>query len=68
MCWDWLLKQVIEGKIEVTGKQGRRRKQPLDDLKKKSGYRKLLKEEALDCTLWRTHFGGGYGTAARIHN
>jgi hypothetical protein len=28
----------------------------LDDLKEKIGYWKL-KEEALDRTLWRTHFG-----------
>jgi len=26
------------------------------DLKEKTGYFKL-KGEALDCTLWRTHFG-----------
>jgi hypothetical protein len=36
-----LLKHVIEGKlkgrIEMTGRQGRRRKQPLDDLKEKTG-------------------------------
>jgi hypothetical protein len=31
-----------------------------DDFKEKRGYRKL-KEEALDRTLWRTGFGGGYG-------
>ena len=64
MCRNWLLKRVIEGKIEVTERQGRRRKQPLDDLKIKSGYWKL-KEEALDCTL---HFGGGYRLVARIQN
>jgi hypothetical protein len=40
-----LLKQVIEGKIEgrveVTGRRGRRRKQQLDDLKETRGYWKL---------------------------
>ena len=45
-----LLKQVIEGKvegkIEVMGRRGRRRKQLLDDFKEKSGPWKL-KEEAL---------------------
>ena len=45
-----LLKHVIEGKVEgrikVTGKRRRRRKQILDDLKEKRGYWKL-KEEAL---------------------
>jgi hypothetical protein len=51
-----LLKHVIEGKI--TGRQGRRRKQLLDDLKEETGYLKL-KEEALDRTLFRTRFGGG---------
>jgi hypothetical protein len=49
-----LLKDVIEGKlqgrIEMTGRRGRRRKQLLDDLKEKRGYWKL-KEEALDRTL-----------------
>jgi hypothetical protein len=59
---------VIEGKleerIEMTGRQGRRRKQLLDDLKEKKRYWKL-KEEALDRTLWRTRFGGGYGPVVR---
>ena len=59
-----LLKHIIEGKIEegieVTGRQGRRRKQLLNDLKGKRGYRKF-KEKALDRTLWRTRFGIGYG-------
>jgi hypothetical protein len=63
-----LLKHVIEGKlvgrIEMTGRRGRRRKQLLDDLKEKTGYWKL-KEEALDRTLWRTRFGGGYGPVVR---
>jgi hypothetical protein len=30
-----LLKHVIEGKIEATGRRGRRRKQLVDDLKKR---------------------------------
>jgi hypothetical protein len=50
-----LLKHVIEGKIKVTGRQGRRRKQLLDDLKEMRRYWKLQKE-ALDDTLWRTRF------------
>jgi hypothetical protein len=57
-----LLKHVIEGKlegrIEVKGRLGRRRKQQLDDLKEQRRYWKL-KEEALDRTLWRTRFGSG---------
>ena len=51
-----LLKQVIEGKIKgqikVTRRRGRRRKKLLDDLKDRRGYCQL-KEEALDCTMWR---------------
>jgi hypothetical protein len=55
---------VIEGELEGSGRQGRRRKQQLDDLKEKRGYCKL-KEEALDRTLWRTRFGRGYGPVVR---
>ena len=59
-----LLKQVIEGKIkgemEVTRRRGRRRKKLLDDLKGRRGY-SHLKEEALDRTMWRNRFGGGFG-------
>jgi hypothetical protein len=44
----------IEGRIEVTGRRGRRRKQ-LYDLKEKIGYWKL-REEALDCALGITRF------------
>ena len=61
---NFLLKHVIEGKIErrveVTERRGGRRKQLLNDLKEKTGYCKL-KEEALDRALWRTHCGTGYG-------
>ena len=45
-----LLKQVIEGKVEVTGRRRRRSKQLLDDVKEKRGYWKL-KGEAADRTL-----------------
>ena len=62
------LKHVIEGKIEgkidVTGRRGRRRKQILDDVKKTRGYWKS-KEEALDLTLRRTRFGRSYGPVIR---
>jgi hypothetical protein len=55
-----VLKQVIQRKIEVKlevmGRRGRRRKQLLDNLKKKRGYWEL-KEEALDRTLRGTRFG-----------
>jgi hypothetical protein len=63
-----LLKHVIEGKlegrIEVTGRRGRRRKQLLDNLKETRRCWKL-KEEALDRTMWRTRFGRGYGPVVR---
>jgi hypothetical protein len=44
-----LIEVKIEGRTEVTGKRGKRRKQLLDDLKEKREYWKL--KEALDCTL-----------------
>jgi hypothetical protein len=63
-----LLQRVIEGKIqgwiEVTGRQGRRRRKLLDDLKGRGGY-SHLKEEALDRTLWRASFGKGFGPVVR---
>jgi hypothetical protein len=63
-----LLKHVIEGKLEgkleMTGRRGRRRKQLMDDLKVKRIYWKL-KEVVLNCTLWRTRFGRGYGPVVR---
>jgi hypothetical protein len=63
-----LLKYVtegkIEGRIEVTARRRRRRKQLLDYLKAKRGYWKL-KEEALDRTVWRTRFVSGYGRVVR---
>ena len=63
-----LLQQFIEGKIkggiEVTGRRGRRRRKLLDDLKERRGYCHL-KEEALDRTMWRARFGGGFGPVAR---
>jgi len=63
-----LLQRVIEGKIkwgiEVTGRQGRRRRKLLDDLKERRGYFHL-KEEALDRTMWRACFGRGFGPVGR---
>jgi len=43
--------------MEVTGIQGRRRKQILDDLQETKRYWKL-KKDAPDHSLWRTRFGG----------
>jgi hypothetical protein len=49
-----LLQQVIEekikGGIDLTGRQGRRRRKLLDDLKERRGY-SHVKEEALDRTM-----------------
>jgi hypothetical protein len=54
-----LLQQVTEGKIkggiDVAGRRGRRRRKLLDDLKERRGY-SLLKEEALEHTIWRARF------------
>jgi len=65
---NYLLTQVIEGKIkgemEVIRREGRRRKKPLDDLEERRGYCHL-KEEALDRTMWRNRFGGGFGPVVR---
>jgi hypothetical protein len=59
-----LLKEVIEGKIkgriEVTRRRGRRRKNLLDDLEDRRRY-SHLKEEALDRFKWRNRFGRGCG-------
>jgi hypothetical protein len=63
-----LLKQVIEGKIkgemEVTRRRGRRRRKLADDLKDRRGY-SYLNEEALDRTMWRNRFRGGFGPVVR---
>jgi hypothetical protein len=48
----------------VTGRQGRRRRTLLDDLKERRGY-SHLKEEALDSTLCRARFGRGFGRVIR---
>ena len=59
-----ILKEVIEGKIkrqiEVTRRQGRRRKKLLDDLKDRREYFELM-EEAVDRTMWRNCFARGFG-------
>ena len=56
--------EKIQGGIEVTGRQGRRHRKILDDLKERRGY-SHLKEEALDRTMWRARFGRGFGPAIR---
>jgi len=62
------LQKVIEGKIkgviEVTGRQGRKRRKLLAELKERRGY-SYVKEEALDRTMWRAHFGRSFGPDVR---
>ena len=45
-------------------RRGRRHKKLLDDLKDRRGY-SHLKEEALDRTMWRNRFRGGFGPVVR---
>jgi hypothetical protein len=59
-----VIERKIQGKIEVTGRHGRRRRKLLDDLKERIGY-SHLKEESLDRTMWRARFGGGFGPVVR---
>jgi hypothetical protein len=54
----------IKGRIEVTGRRGRRGRRLLDDLKERRGY-SHLKEKALDRTIWRARFGRGFGLVVR---
>ena len=61
--YNGLLKKRYKG-IEVTGRQGRRRRKLLDDLKERRGY-SHLKEEALDGAMWRARFGTGFEPVVR---
>jgi hypothetical protein len=54
---------MIKGGIEATGRR-RRCKKLLDDLKERREYSQL-KEEALDHTMFRAHFGIGFGLVIR---
>jgi hypothetical protein len=60
----WVTEGKIQGRIEVTGRQGRRQRKLLDDLKEMRGY-SHLKEEALNHTMWRAHFGRGFRPVVR---
>jgi len=63
-CRNCVLKHVIDGKIEDTGRRGRRRKQLLNDLQEKE---QLLESEleSTRSTLCRTRFEKGSGVLAR---
>ena len=58
----------IKGEMEMKRRRGRRRgrrrKKLLDYLKDRRGYCHL-KEEALDRTVWRNRFRGGFGPVVR---
>ena len=51
----------------MTGRQGRRRRTLLDNLKERRGY-SHLKEEALDRTMWTARFGRDFGPVVRLLN
>jgi hypothetical protein len=55
---------MIKGRIEVRERRGRRHRKLLVDFKERRGY-SHLKEEALDCTMWRARFGRGFGPVVR---
>jgi hypothetical protein len=59
-----MIEGKLQGRIEITGRRGKRRKQLLDDLKEKRRHWKL-KDEAPDRTLRRIRFGRGYGPIVR---
>ena len=48
----------------MTGRRGRRCRKLLNNLKERIGY-SHLKEEALDRTMWKAHFGRGFGPVVR---
>jgi len=60
----YVIERKTEGRIEVRGRRGKRRRQLLDDLKKKIGDCKL-KNETLDLTLCRKCFQRGYELVVR---
>jgi len=62
---DCLIKHVIEGKLEGTGRRGRRHKQLLDDHMEMRRYWNF-KQAELDHILWITHFGTGYGQVVNL--
>ena len=70
LCRNCLLKQVnegtIKGEMEEARRRGIRRKKLLDNFKDRRGY-PHLNEEALDRTMWRHRFGGGFGPVVRYY-
>ena len=68
LCRNCLLKYStvgkIEGRMNVTQRRGKRRKQLMDNNKETTGYCRL-KEEALARTLYGIHFGIGHEPVER---
>ena len=64
MLRDCLPEHVIQGKIEVTGRRGRRLKQLVGDLKENGRYWGL-KAAGFDHTVWKCRFGSGFGPVVR---
>jgi len=56
----------MEGKLEGTGRRGRRCEHLLDNRKEISGYWKL-KEETLDYTLRGIRYSRGYGPVVTLY-
>jgi hypothetical protein len=63
-CVGTTSKHVGEGKIEGKGRGGRKCKEQPDDLKDRKRHQ-YFKEEELDPSIWRTHFGRSCGPVAR---
>jgi hypothetical protein len=59
-----IIERKIEGRLEMTGRRGRRRKQLVDGLKEKRGHCKL-KQAAVDCTWEKLALERGCGSVGR---
>ena len=59
-----LLRHVMEGKIEVLGRRGRRHRQLLG-IRKETRKCCKLKEKELALASWTKRFGRGYGPVVR---
>ena len=59
--WCWRRMEKISWTVHVRNEEVLLR---VDDFKDRRGY-SHLNEEALDHTMWRNHFGGGFGSVIR---
>jgi len=60
----YVIEGQIKGRIDVTGRRGRRRKQPLANVKERRGYCKFI-VEALDRAVCRTRCERGSSSGVR---